>query len=198
MELLEKIELLGEIEEQISVCRKCSLCDDRVNAIFGSGTFKAEVLLIRDYPEFEEDRTSNTWASPSSRLLEKVMHAAHINIHKIYSTYLVHCRPSDNKLIASDIKCCENYTLELLKIMQPKIVILCGRTVCQYFLGNTKKITDLHGEFIENEIKDVGKFLFYPINHPTTMVRFPLTKKKEMFDDLNKLFAKIVECGAPY
>lgn len=198
MEPLEKIELLGELEEQVSVCRKCSLCDDRVNAIFGNGSFKADVLLIRDCPEFEEDRTGNVWASPSSRLLEKVMHAAHINIHKIYSTYLVHCKPSNNKLIADDIRCCEGYIIDVLKIMQPKIVVLCGRTVCQYFLGNTKKITDLHGAFINKEIQNVGKFLFYPINHPTTMVRYPLTKKKEMFDDLNKLFAKIIEYEISY
>lgn len=196
--LVEKIELLDELEERVAKCRKCPLSDDRINAILGTGSFKAEVLFIRDYPEFEEDRTGNSWASPVSRQLEKIMHASHINVNKMYSTYLVHCRPLDNKLIADDIKCCKQYLLDLIKIMNPKIVVLCGRKVSQYFLGNTKKITDLHGEFIEKEIEGIGNILFYPINHPTTMIRFPLTKKKEMFDDLNKLFAKMIELKVSY
>jgi len=188
---LEIIELLSDLEEKISGCGKCPLFDDRRNGILGAGSYKAGLLIVRDFPEFEEDRTGNSWSSPIGRLLEKILNAANIHSNKIYSTYLVHCRPVNNKLIMADIKQCKEHLINLIEILNPAIIAVCGRSVLHYFLGNTKTIKNTHGKFFDKNIN--GKdLLIYPLLHPSVMIKFP-HKKKEVFKDLNVLFNKMQE-----
>jgi len=188
----DKIERLDFLDESITKCDKCPLCDERKNAMIGSGTFRANLLLVRDYPEYEEDRTGNAWSSPLGRLFEKLLRAANIHTNKIYVTYLVHCRPQDNKLMANDVKSCKDYLTELINILSPAVVAICGRKVLHHFLGANKKISDTHGKFFKKQIngKDI---LIYPLNHPSGMIKFPMIKKKEMYRDLKTLFDKMLE-----
>ena len=188
----DKIDRLDDLEQKIVKCDKCPLCDERKNAIIGSGTFKASLLIVRDYPEYEEDRTGNAWASPLGRLFEKLLRAASIHTARVYVTYLVHCRPLDNKLVAGDIHACEGHLKELIEILEPSIIAICGRRVLHYFFSSNKKIGNTHGNFFEKRIgeRDV---LIYPLIHPSGMIKFPMTKKQEMYRDLGNLFSKIVE-----
>ena len=190
--LEEKIERLDLLEQRIKKCTKCPLCDERKNAIIGSGTFKASLLIVRDFPEYEEDRTGNAWSSPLGRLFEKLLCASNIYTNRIYGTYLVHCRPPDNKLIADDITACKNYLTDIINIIDPAIIAICGRKVLHYFLGANKKILDTHGNFYRRYI--FGKsLLIYPLIHPAGMIKFPSSKKFQMFSDLKVLFNKMVE-----
>lgn len=188
---LERIDLLSDLEEKVSGCGKCPLFDDRKNGILGDGSYKSGLLIVRDFPEFEEDRTGNSWSSPMGRLLEKILNAANIHSSKIYSTYLVHCRPVNNKLVMADIKQCQEHLLNLIEILNPAIIAVCGRSVLRYFLGNNKKMSNTHGKFFDRNING-NDLLIYPLPHPSIMVKFP-PKKKEMFMDLNILFKKMKE-----
>jgi len=187
----EKIDLLSDLEVGMEKCSICPLSDD-CNPILGYGSINSKVLFVRDYPEFEESRTGNVWASPSARLFNKILHAAHINTNKIYTTYLVHCRPLNNKIIANDIKVCSSYLEGIIDIIDPKIIVTCGRHTLHYFLGNNKNICNNRGNFINKKYKNKD-ILIYPLNHPTSMIKLPMVRKKEMFDDLNLLFSKMVE-----
>jgi len=189
----DRIDLLDDLENNLNNCKKCSLCNTRKNTIIGYGSFKSKVLIIREYPEFEEDRTGNLWASPSARLFNNILHATNIDIQKIYTTYLVHCRPVNNKICSEYIKNCTSYIDELIKIIEPKIIVTCGRQVLHYFMGNTKNVSNVRGKFFIKNIEDIGDTLIFPIHHPTSMIKLPYIRKKEMFDDLNILFSKMIE-----
>jgi DNA polymerase len=189
----DKIDLFDDLDTEINKCSICPLSDD-CNPILGYGSLKSSILMVRDYPEFGESRTGNLWSSPTARLFNKILHAAHINYNKIYTTYLVHCRPLNNKIISDDIKKCSNYLERIIHIVEPKIIVTCGRLSLHYFLGNTKNICNNRGTFFE-KIYNGRNILIYPLNHPTSMIKLPTTKKKEMFDDLNLLFSKMIELG---
>lgn len=187
----EKIDLLNDLEIKIDKCCSCPLSEE-CKPITGFGNINNSILFVRDYPEFEEVRTNNVWSSPTARLFNKILHAAHINYNKIYTTYLVHCRPLDNKILAEDINSCSNYLNNIIEILEPKIIVTCGRHSLHYFLGNNKNINNSRGVFFNKEY-DYGIALIYPLNHPTSMIKLPTVRKKEMFDDLNLLFLKMIE-----
>jgi uracil-DNA glycosylase len=189
----EKIDLLDTLEDNLNNCIKCSLCNTKKNTIIGYGSLKSKVLIIREYPEFEEDRTGNLWASPSARLFNNILHAAHIDSQKIYTTYLVHCRPIDNKMCSEYINNCNSHVEEIIKIIEPKIIVTCGRQVLQYFMGKTKNVSKVRGNFFVKDTENIGEILIFPLHHPTSMIKLPNVRKKEMFDDLNILFSKMIE-----
>jgi DNA polymerase len=190
----EKIELLNDLELDISDCKSCPLFKERKNTIVGNGSFRSDIIIIKDYPEYEEDKKGNAWSSLHSRLFEKMLCIAHFDIRKIYVTYLVHCRPNNNKIYADNIKKCSCYIERLIKIMKPKIIVTCGREVLHYFLGNTKNVSNVRGTFFSKNIEDFGNVLIYPLHHPSTLIKLPM-RQKEMIDDLKILFHKMIELG---
>lgn len=187
----EKIDFLNDLEIEIDKCNKCPLSKD-CRPILGSGSLKNNVLIVRDYPEHEEARTGNVWSSPSGRLFNKILHAAHINCNKVYATYLVHCRPLSNKIVMDNINSCSYYLDRIIKVVEPKIIVTCSRQTLQYFLGKNKSIHNSRSTFFEKQY-EFGNTLIYPLNHPTSMIKLPMVRKKEMFDDLNLLFSKMIE-----
>ena len=46
-----------ELEESIIGCKKCKLCSNRSNIVFGEGNKKASLMFIGEGPGADEDRT---------------------------------------------------------------------------------------------------------------------------------------------
>ena len=44
-----------ELENSIKDCKKCQLCTDRTNIVFGEGNKQAEVMFIGEGPGADED-----------------------------------------------------------------------------------------------------------------------------------------------
>ncbi len=44
-----------ELENSIKNCRKCQLCTNRTNIVFGDGNKQAEVMFIGEGPGADED-----------------------------------------------------------------------------------------------------------------------------------------------
>ena len=48
--------LWEELEESIKGCKKCKLCMNRTNIVFGTGNKQADVMFIGEGPGADEDR----------------------------------------------------------------------------------------------------------------------------------------------
>ncbi len=44
-----------ELENSIADCKKCRLCTNRRNIVFGQGSKNADIMFIIDCPSVEED-----------------------------------------------------------------------------------------------------------------------------------------------
>ena len=64
-----------------------------------------------------------------------------------------------------------NYLLEQIKIVNPKVIILCGATAMQTFLGKKEKISQIRGKWLKILDNRDAMVIFHPSyllrNHST-------------------------------
>ena len=65
--MYEKWELL---EEAVKSCKKCKLCQNRTNTVFGTGNKNAKVMFIGEGPGADEDRLRRTICRKSRKTNE--------------------------------------------------------------------------------------------------------------------------------
>ena len=57
---------------------------------------------------------------------------------------------------------CEKYLLEQIKILQPKVIVLCGATSARSFLGNKIKISQIRGQWYKILDNIDATVIFHP------------------------------------
>ena len=86
------------------------------------------------------------------------------------------------------------YVLEIIRLMDPQILLLTGNVACQSILDKTG-ITRLRGQWIEKD----GRWIM-PIFHPSYLLRndarTPGSPKARMWDDIREIRKKFDELDA--
>ena len=59
-----------ELENSIIECKKCKLCNNRTNIVFGTGNKEAELMFIGEGPGADEDRLRRTICRKSRKTYE--------------------------------------------------------------------------------------------------------------------------------
>ena len=59
-----------ELENSIIGCKKCRLCENRTNIVFGTGNKQADVMFIGEGPGADEDMSRNTICRKSRKVDE--------------------------------------------------------------------------------------------------------------------------------
>lgn len=59
-----------ELEQSIVGCKKCKLCSNRTNIVFGTGEKQADLMFIGEGPGADEDRLRRTICRKSRKTYE--------------------------------------------------------------------------------------------------------------------------------
>ena len=59
-----------ELEQSIIDCKKCKLCNNRTNIVFGTGNKKADLMFIGEGPGADEDRLRSAICRKSRKTYE--------------------------------------------------------------------------------------------------------------------------------
>ena len=59
-----------ELEQSIVECRKCKLCNNRTNIVFGVGNKNADLMFIGEGPGADEDRLRRAICRKSGKAYE--------------------------------------------------------------------------------------------------------------------------------
>lgn len=180
---------LEEIKKECQDCRKCGLCADRTNVVFGTGNPNAEVIFIGEGPGENEDLQGEPFVGRAGKLLDLMLDAVDLSRKKnIYIANMVKCRPPKNRdpLPEEQDQCIEWLRAQVAAI-KPKIIVCVGRIAGMKLMDPNMKITKQHGEFVEK-----NGVLMMATLHPAALLRDP-RKKPEAFDDFLKLRDKINE-----
>ena len=102
--------------------------------------------------------------------LEKFLNEmlANINLKRedVYITNIVKYRPPDNRdPTPEEIASCEEWLMEQIKIIRPKIIVTLGRQALVHFLPD-KKISEAHGRGLCKTFPDIGTLIFFALYHP--------------------------------
>ena len=165
----EKEIKLNKIKEECKNCYKCELGKTRKNIVFSDGNPNAKILLIGEAPGADEDATGTPFVGRAGKLLTKLIEECGFSRKDdFYICNTVKCRPPENRVPTDEEKSlCENYLLEQIKTVNPKVIVLCGATSAKSFLGNKIKISEIRGKWYKlfNNIDTTVIF------HPSYLLR---------------------------
>ena len=185
-----KHEQLLELKKRINSIENCNLKDSSKNLILGDGDINSPMMLIGEAPGQLEDNSGHSFQGEVGSLLKKMLLAININIEKVYSTYSINFRPSeDRKPTTLEIKRYSKYLKEHISIINPEIIILMGSTAMESVTSFNTKISNERGKWKEIILKN-KTFPIMITFSPSYLIRFP-ENKRYTWEDLKKIKQKL-------
>ncbi len=164
-----KEEKLNKIKAECTDCKKCELGKTRKNIVFSDGNPEAKILLIGEAPGAEEDATGIPFVGRAGKLLTKLIEDCGLSRkNDFYICNTVKCRPPENRVPTdSEKQLCQNFLLNQIKAVNPKVIVLCGATSAKSFLGSKIKISQIRGSWFKI-LDDINATVIF---HPSYLLR---------------------------
>ena len=181
----------NELENTCQNCRRCGLCENRHNVVFGVGLKTADVMFVGEGPGEKEDLKGEPFVGPAGKLLDDMMSIIDLDRRNTYIGNIVKCRPPRNRDPQEDEQnACIDYLRNQVALIQPKIIICLGRIAAKRLIDPEFRITRQHGTWVQK-----GGIWLTAIYHPSALLR-DVSKRPETFDDLLSIRQKIKEVNA--
>jgi len=198
---MSKFEDLHKLENKMQKDDSLPLKKGATKLVFGTGNTEASILCIGEGPGFNEDKIGEPFVGQAGKLLDKLFPLAGIERKEVFITNIVHHRPPNNRDPEPDeIQVYGKYLDEIIKIIDPKVIITLGRFSMAKFLPNVF-ISQVHGK--KHEINWKGKnVVVIPMYHPAASLRNGniLELEKNDFYQLKEILSKIekdTKAGVP-
>jgi DNA polymerase len=147
---------LAALAAAVQDCRGCDLHERATQAVFGSGSPDAAVVLVGEQPGDAEDRAGQPFVGPAGKLLDRALADAKIREEIIYRTNIVkHFRwkpePHGRKRRihqppeAWQVRACYPWLAAELSRLDPRVVVTLGATAGRGLLGSSFRVTSQRG-----------------------------------------------------
>lgn len=174
-----------ELENSIVNCKKCKLCENRTNIVFGCGNKNADIMFIGEGPGGDEDMQGIPFVGKAGKLMDEAFKGLGIDRQQVYIANIVKCRPPSNRDPQEDeTTACLDYLRNQVILVKPKIIVLLGRIALQNILGKECSITNMRGKWVEKK-----GIMYMPTWHPAALLRDE-KKKIEFWKDLKEVTEK--------
>lgn len=170
MDLEEKQRKLKEIAKQVTECRRCGLYKNATKSVPGEGNLNAKVMFIGEGPGYFEDQQGRPFVGQAGKLLDELLQLIKLPRKEVFIGNVIKCRPPRNRdPFPEEIKACQPFLDEQIKIIDPKIIVTLGRFSMNKFLPG-EYISKIHGQarFINFGGK---KRIIIPMYHPAAALR---------------------------
>ena len=171
-------------------CRRCALCEQRKQAVFGVGNASAPWLFVGEGPGADEDEKGEPFVGQAGKLLDSMLAAAKLaRGREVYIANVVKCRPPGNRVPApEEAAACAAWLDRQIDLIRPRIIVALGKTAAIRLTGNESSLASLRGK--AHAYRGIPLVITY---HPAYLLR-NLPDKAKAWEDL--LFAKRT-FGAP-
>lgn len=178
--------ILDEIALQVSACRKCKLCEGRINAVPGEGSLDADVFFIGEGPGKDEDLQGRPFVGAAGRVLNEMIEGIGYRREDVFIANVVKCRPPDNRAPESEeVEACWPYLEAQIKAVKPKLVVTLGRHSMDRFMDGLK-ISEVHGQAKQGKGIWKEQQVYLPVYHPAVALYSP-SKKSIILEDFKKI-----------
>ena len=165
------------------------------NVVICRGNPRAILMIVGEAPGPQENIQGKPFVGKAGKLLDQILTAVELDPEKdVFITNSVFRMPPGDggkafrKPSVDEIEYYKPYVLEIIRLADPKIVLLAGNVACQSILGKTG-ITKLRGQWMEIQNRWV-----MPIFHPSYLLRNPSREpgspKSLMWDDIREVRKK--------
>lgn len=185
---------LEEMKVHCNQCYRCDLGNNRTNAVVGEGDLNARIMIVGEGPGQTEDETGRPFVGRSGELLDKILASVKLSREQdVFICNIVKCRPPENREpTLTEAEACRGYLMEQIRMINPKIILLTGKTALRNLLGIKEGITKVRGQWVERDNR-----LYMPIFHPAYLLRNPSREtgspKWLMWQDIQAVKAKLDE-----
>lgn len=174
------------------------LADAGINVVISRGNPKAKLFIVGEAPGPQENIQGKPFVGRAGQLLDKILRSVDLDPEQdVYITNSVFRMPRGEgdkafrKPTTIEIEYYKTYLLEIIRLVNPLILLLAGNVACQSILGETG-ITRLRGEWRQIQ----GRWV-RPIFHPSYLLRNPSrnpgSPKALMWDDIQEVRVKFDE-----
>jgi len=171
------------------------------NIVISRGNLAARLLIVGEAPGPQENIQGKPFVGPAGKLLDKILQAGNFDpeqdVYIINSVFRM--PPGDDgksfrKPNDQEIEYYRPFALEIIRLVDPLVILLTGNAACQSILGKTG-ITSLRGQWIQKQ-----NYWIMPIFHPSYLLRNqskePGSPKALMWDDIREVRKKYDELAA--
>lgn len=168
--------------------------------VISRGNPAARLLIIGEAPGPEENIQGKPFVGRAGQLLDKILQSVNLDPEKdVFITNSVFRLPpgadgkSFRKPTDAETDFYRPYVLEIIRLINPHIMLLTGNVACYSILRKTG-ITSLRGKWTE-----AGGRWIMPIYHPSYLLRNPShepgSPKSQMWEDIRQVRQKYDSLG---
>lgn len=177
------------LQDTAAACQACDLCQQRKQSVFGVGDVQADWMVIGDPPGEDEEQQGEPFAGQAGQLLDNMLKAVGLarkgqGASGVYITSAVKCRPPGRNPTLQELSTCAPYLARQVALVQPKVILLMGRSAVQTVLQTSEPLGKLRGQL--HTYQGVPVVATY---HPSSLLRSPADKAKAWVDLLLALKA---------
>ena len=163
---MSKIEELTKLNQYWQKNCTCELKKTASQAVFGNGNAESQIVFIGEAPGKNEDEQGVPFVGSAGKFLEELLSCVGMSRADVYITNIVKYRPPDNRDPSLEEKeACNEWLINELKIIEPKLIIFLGRHSMTRFFP-TEKISEIHGKLLIKNTDELGRQAFMPLYHP--------------------------------
>jgi len=186
------LETLEELREHIGDCRRCKLCQDRTNLVFGEGSPQAGLVFVGEGPGREEDLVGRPFVGEAGGLLTDIIEKGmKLKRQDVYICNVVKCRPPQNRdPEADEIESCLPFLRKQIGLIRPQVICSLGRVAAKALLGRDFKVTRERGKWFS--------FMHIPLMptyHPAYVIRNSPQEqrrlKRDVWKDIQEVMKKM-------
>ena len=166
------------------------------------GNPAAQLMIVGEAPGPQEDKQGKPFVGPSGKLLDQILASVQLESERdVFITNAVFRLPpgEDGRAVRKpttpEINFYKPYLMAIIRLINPKIILLTGAVSMQSVLNETKLgITKLRGQWFQVD----GRWVM-PIFHPAYLLRnpdkSPGSPKALMWQDIQEVRRKYDELG---
>lgn len=189
---------LDEVLQALRGMKDDPLANAGTNVVISRGNPNAKLLIVGEAPGPQENIKGKPFVGPAGQLLDKILQAGDFDPEQdVYITNSVFRMPpgedgkSFRKPSDAEIDYYRPYVVEIVRLIDPLVILLTGNVACQSILRKTG-ITSLRGQWIQSD-----RHWLMPIFHPSYLLRNqsrePGSPKSLMWDDIREIRKKYDE-----
>jgi len=181
---------ISSLESEMESCDRCKLREKAKNVVCFSGDINSEIMIIGEAPGKEEDETGIPFIGKAGDELDRWLRRIGLDRNSLLISNVCWCRPVDkhgeNKApTEKHVSFCSQYGIErLIKYVNPKFIILLGKSPSTYFMNTKIKVTRDYGKY--NVTKWGMKFVVWILLHPAALL-YQKDQEGIVFDQLREM-----------
>jgi len=191
---MTKQEKLNKLNKYWETNCQCELKKTATQAVFGNGNAESDIVFIGEAPGKNEDLKGIPFVGAAGKFLDEMLSGIGKKREDIYITNIVKYRPPNNRdPEPKEKEACNEWLINELKIISPKLIVFLGRHSMTRFFP-TEKISDLHGKLLIKATSEFGKQAFLPLYHPAAAL-YNGSMREILISDFKKIPKALQKIG---